>query len=91
MFIFQFLNDKIYRYTKKNPIWYLAIWQNWCFGQSYHSKMKQQILQLSLVTGSFKGTRENILHIFLALECQLVHRLSNLLGPKKQGFWSNQL
>ena len=90
MFTFQFLNDKIYRYTKK-PIWYLAIWQNWWFGQSYHSKMKQQILQLSLVTGSFKGTRENILQIFLALECQLVHRLSNLLGPKKQGFWSNQL
>ena len=33
----QFLNDKIYSYTKKT-IWHLAIWQNWCFGQFYHLK-----------------------------------------------------
>ena len=33
-----FLNDKIYSYTKKT-IWHLAIWQNWCFGQFYHSKI----------------------------------------------------
>ena len=33
-----FLNDKIYIYTKKT-IWHLAIWQNWCFGQFYHSKI----------------------------------------------------
>ena len=32
----QFLNDKIYNYTKKT-IWHLAIWQN--FGQYYHSKI----------------------------------------------------
>ena len=34
----QFLNDKIYSYTKKT-IWHLAIWQNWCLGQFYHSKI----------------------------------------------------
>ena len=33
-----FLNDKIYRYTKK-LIWHMAIWQNWCFGWFYHSKI----------------------------------------------------
>ena len=32
------LNDKIYSYTKKT-IWHLAIWQNWCFGQFYDSKI----------------------------------------------------
>ena len=32
-FTFQFLSDKIYSYTKKkHTIWYLAIWQNCCFG-----------------------------------------------------------
>jgi hypothetical protein len=36
----QFLNDKIYSYTKE-AIWHLAILQNWCFGQFYHSKIEK--------------------------------------------------
>ena len=58
MFTFQFLNDKI----PKKAIWHLAIWQNWCFGQFYHSKIGKQKLslsQFSLVTGFFEGPREN--------------------------------
>ena len=35
LFTFQFLNNKIYSYIKK------AIWQNWCFGQFYHSKIEK--------------------------------------------------
>ena len=34
-----FLNDKLYNYTQKKTIWHLAILQNWCFGQFYHSKI----------------------------------------------------
>ena len=37
-FTFQDLRAKIYSYTKK-VIWHLAIRQNWCFGQSYHSRI----------------------------------------------------
>ena len=33
-----FLNDEIYSYTKKTIV-HLAIWQNLCFGQFYHSKI----------------------------------------------------
>ena len=37
----QFLNDEIYSYLYKiKDIWHLAIWQNWCFGQFYHSKIE---------------------------------------------------
>ena len=25
----------------KNVIWDLAIWQNWCFGQSHYSKIEK--------------------------------------------------
>ena len=32
---FQYLKAKIYNYTKK------AIWQNWCFGQFYHSEIEK--------------------------------------------------
>ena len=35
----QFLNDKIYNFTKKD-ILCLAIWQNWCFGQFYPSRIE---------------------------------------------------
>ena len=30
--------------------WYLAIWQNWCFGQFYHSKIEKSV-SFSLVRG----------------------------------------
>ena len=42
------------------------IWQNWCFGQLYHSKNAKKTLslsQFSLVTAFFEGTRVNIFHI----------------------------
>ena len=55
----------------KEAIWHLAIWQNWCFGQFYPSKIEKQTLslsQFSLVTGFFEGTIENILHIFWAFD-----------------------
>ena len=73
---------------KKKPIWYLAIWQNWWFGQSYHSKWKSKhLVGLSFPGDSFfEGTRENILHIFWTLVMSV--GVSNLLGPKKQGFLS---
>ena len=31
---------EIYSYTKKT-IWHLAIWQNWYFGEFYHSKISK--------------------------------------------------
>ena len=31
----------------KKAIWPLAIWQNWCFGWSYHSKMEKYTISLS--------------------------------------------
>ena len=41
MFTFQFLNDKIYSYTKK-AIWHLAIWQNWCFGHIFRALISSE-------------------------------------------------
>ena len=41
VFYFQFLNDKIFSYKPKKAIWRLAIWQNWCFGQFYYSKIEK--------------------------------------------------
>ena len=32
------MGSRTLNYTKKT-IWHLAIWQNWCFGQFYHSKI----------------------------------------------------
>ena len=54
---------------KKEATWNLAVWQNWSFGQFYHSKIEKKtfsLSQFSLVTGFFEGTRENILHMFRA-------------------------
>ena len=58
--------------TCKKTIWHLAIWQNWCFGQFYHSKIEVlQIAQLlaififvsfSLVRENLRGLRENFKH-----------------------------
>ena len=53
----------------KKVIWHLEIWQNWCIGQFYHSKIEKETLsltQFSLVAVFFEGMRENILHIFQA-------------------------
>ena len=50
---------------KKN-IWHLAIWQNWCFGQFYHSKIENLTLilsQFSLITG-FLRKREKIFYTY---------------------------
>ena len=47
----------------------LEIWQNWCYGQFYHSKTEMKTLGLShfsLVTCFFEGTRENILQIHIS-------------------------
>ena len=33
------IGSRTLNYTKKKTIWHLAIWQNWCFGQFYHSKI----------------------------------------------------
>ena len=66
---FQFLMIE-FTIIPKNAIWHLAIWQNWYFSQFYHSKIENEtlsLLQFSLVTGFFEGTRENILHTFRAL------------------------
>ena len=51
----------------KKAIWHVAIWQNWCFGQFYQSRI--EVLQncsaffvsVSLMRGKFEGTRESIL------------------------------
>ena len=51
----------------KNAIWHMEIWQNWCFGWFYHSKIKKYTLslsQFSLVTGYLRKREKNILHIF---------------------------
>ena len=60
-------NFRVIKVIPKKAIWHLAIWQNWCFGQFYHSKIEKQtrsLSQFSLVTGFFERMRENILHIF---------------------------
>ena len=46
MYTFRDLKAKIYNCTKKSH-WHLAIWQNWCFGQSYRSKIEKLTLSLS--------------------------------------------
>ena len=83
MYTFRFLNEKNYIYTKKN-IWHLAIWQNQCSGQFYHSKIEKDtfsLSQFSLVTGFFEGTRGNIFQIFWAIfnvQAQKFRKLDNL-------------
>ena len=52
------------------PILDLVVWQNWCFGQFHHSKMKSKhfCLSFSLVKGLFEGTRENISQKFRVIK-----------------------
>jgi hypothetical protein len=50
---------KSIQYYKKKVIWHLAIWQNWCFGQFYQSRI--EVLQdwsASLMGGKNDKTRE---------------------------------
>ena len=35
------LKDACIACIPKKVIWHLAIWQNWCFGQFYHSKIEK--------------------------------------------------
>ena len=48
-------------------IWHFSIWQNWRFGQFYHSKIGKETLylsQFSLVTGFFwRNERKCLTHI----------------------------
>ena len=65
VFTVQFFNDKIY-YTKKKAIWQfgkIGVLINFIIQKL---KSKLSLSQFSLMTGFFEGTRENILHIFLA-------------------------
>ena len=42
--ILQNFNSRVTKFTgipKKKNIWHLTIWQNWCFGQFYHSKIEK--------------------------------------------------
>ena len=34
------MDDDDYSYTKTKAIWLLSIWQSWCFGQFYHSRIE---------------------------------------------------
>ena len=50
----------------KKVIWHLAIWQNWCFGQFYHSKLKSKhLLCLSFLWWKvFSREQEKIFYIY---------------------------
>ena len=60
MFTFQFLNAKIYSYTKQNPFGKIGVLVNFVIQLS--------LFQFSLAPDFFERTRENILHIFRTLE-----------------------
>ena len=36
------MGSRTVNHTIKKTIWHLAIWQNWCFGQFYHARLKSK-------------------------------------------------
>ena len=44
--------------SSKKPFYHLAIWQNWCFGQFYHSKIEFKHLSISVFPGQRFFLRE---------------------------------
>ena len=49
--MFRVLGMYNFELYQKSTIWHLVIWQNWCFGQFYHQKLKSKHLAISVFSG----------------------------------------
>ena len=67
VFNFQFLNDKIYSYTKKSHL-ALGNLAKLVFWSILLLKVNNEFVSVFSGNRFFEGTRENILHIFRALD-----------------------